>query len=60
MKNINCTSFAEDFMKSLADSNIQELDLDIIVALHNSTMSDVLDKHVPLKKKKVPDCPTVP
>ena len=46
-------------MNSLADSNIQELDLDSIVALYNGTMFDVLDKHVPLKQKKVLDCPMV-
>ena len=59
VKNIDHTSFAEDIMKSLADANIQELDLDSIVALYNGTMSDVLDKHAPLKQKKVLDCPTV-
>ena len=36
-------------MKSLANSNIKELDLDSIVSLYNGTMSDVLDKHAPLK-----------
>ena len=59
-KNINDTSCAEDIRKSLADSDIQELDLDTIVALYNGTMSDVLDKHGPLKEKKVLDCPMVP
>ena len=49
VKNNNHTSFAEDITKSLADSNIQELDIDTIVALYNSTMSGVLDKHMPLK-----------
>ena len=43
------TSFAEVIMKSLAYSNIQELDLDSIMSLYNGTMSDVLEKHTPLK-----------
>ena len=59
MRNINHTSFAVDITKSLADSNIQELDLDSSVALYNVTMSDVLDKHASLMQKKVADCPTV-
>ena len=30
------------------------------MALYNGTMSSVLDIHVPLKQKKVPDHPMVP
>ena len=40
-------------MKFLPDSNIHELDLNTIVALYNGTLSDVLDKHVSLKQKKI-------
>ena len=60
VENINQTSFTEDITKSLLDTNIQELDLDFIVALYNGTMSDVLEKHAPFKQKKVPDRPMVP
>ena len=59
VKNIHHISFTEDINISLADSNIQELDLDSIVTFYNGTMSDVLDKHAPLKQKKVLDCPMV-
>ena len=60
VKDINHISFTEDITKSLADSNIQELDLDSIMSLFKGTISDVLDKHALLKQKKVSDNPRVP
>ena len=57
---VDHTSFAEDIMKSVANPNIKELDLDSIVSFYNGNISDVLDKHAPLEQKKVLDHPTVP
>ena len=58
IKNINFTQFNQDI--SVAFSNFEHLDLDLLVNYFNSTLSSIFDTYAPLKTVTVTPCTSNP
>ena len=59
-KLISTDVFADDISRELDQLDDDNLDLEPCLALYNSTLMMILDRHAPIKKKSVPNWKQVP
>ena len=59
-KLISPDTFACDISQVIESAHLDHLNLKSSLALYNSTLTQVLDQHAPLKRKFVPNCRPVP
>ena len=57
---ISPDTFPCDIRRGIESAHVDHLNLKSSLALYNSTLTQVLDQHVPLKRKFVPNCRQVP
>ena len=59
-KLISPDTFACDISQVIESVHLVQLNLKSSLALYNSTLTQVLDQHAPLKRKFIPNCKRVP
>ena len=60
LKNINIVNFSKDVESHLTTIHTDSLPLDGKIRLYRGTLEEILDKHAPLRTKRVPDRVKIP